>query len=128
MKKILFILILLFATSSFSDDLGLFSSATIQNEEITLTFREQGLRYKIIVNGENLGISQYGQVLIILTTDTLKLTEKHYSYMISYLHKEGKDYLNIDVTGQDPVKGSEINQKHVIELPKRVSQRGQVLN
>lgn len=49
---------------------------------ILLTMPDHGIRYHLSLNGRDLGISQYGQVLSLAEHDRLTLAEKHSCYII----------------------------------------------
>ena len=58
-------------------------SITHYGRSVQLTMPKQGIRYELQLNGRDLGISQYGQVLVLAENDHLKLIEKHTSLYVS---------------------------------------------
>jgi hypothetical protein len=98
--------------SSSAADPNLFVKATINKDSINVTFPDTGTRYLIELNGKSLGINEYGQNLLFNKTDKLRLSEKHFSYLITFLQINGKCYLQIKETGIDQKSGEEVKKAY----------------
>jgi len=108
----------LLCDSSFAADPSLFVKATINKDSIKVTFPDTGTRYLIELNGKELGVNEYGQNLLFNKTDRLRLSEKHSTYLITYLQINEKCYLQIKETGIDQKSGEEVKKAYykVLEI------------
>ena len=103
-------------TSSFAESINLFASVELIKDSIKIKFYDEGIRYRIELNKNYIGISNYGQVLSVNKSDTLKLIEKHSYYVIINILMERKNYLKIVQNTRDPAGSKIISKEYYIKL------------
>ena len=118
-KTIITILIcMLLFGSCFAVEPIIFTKASINKNEINVTFANSGIRYLIELNDKRIGINEYGQNLTFKKTDKLRLSEKHAFYLVTYIAINDKCYLQIKETKIDEKSGEEIKRAYYRTLEK----------
>jgi hypothetical protein len=79
----------------------IFKSVIRKNDLLIVTFQDQGLRYLMQLNGEELGINRYKQTLCLNAGDTLTLTHKHGYFTITPAFEKKIAGLNVNLFSID---------------------------
>ncbi len=82
-----------------------FREVKVTEEDWTVTFHEEGIRYRIEIDGFHRGLSGYLQSLRLKTRERLQLIEKHGVLNITPGEKDGKKGISITMVYRNTSTG-----------------------
>ncbi len=66
-----------------------------KDEKMILIFHKKGIKFIARLDGEDLGVTQYGQVFTLPFKSKLELVEKHTNHQLSWVKHKGDDVVKI---------------------------------
>ena len=97
------------------EKINLFEKVEQYGKSVSLTFHDEGIRFLLKLNGQDLGVSGYRQKLILNKKDELIMIEKHSSFIISPSFQNNEVGINIIMTMKDRCSGEIIKKNYFIK-------------
>jgi hypothetical protein len=110
----------------------MFRAVSIESETWEVTFKQEGIRFRLIVDGVDRGVSGYLQTLRMKRSERLTLIEKHSKFEIRPVDENGREGIEITRTGWDMRSGKDITTtgfeaEHLDDQTTRVPREGEAL-